>query len=166
MNTPQDFSNLPELTAAPGFAERLRQASAITGYDTGRGWQQRIADELGVKNQAIGQWMRGETLPSSSMMLKIAQRFNVALDWLLLNRGCSTGQSDPRPLDLTNPAALRDQAASLDLGDWITHASDDDLRTAACALETVFLQMNSERAARQWRNQVAPWLSAARGVVA
>lgn len=70
------------------------------------------------------------------------------------------------PLDLTSPAALRDQATSLDLGDWITNASDDDLRTAASALETVFLQMNSERAARQWRNQVAPWLSAARGVVA
>lgn len=72
---------------APGFAERFRHATALAGFGDERGWQQRIADELGVKNQAIGQWMRGETLPSSTMMLKISQRFGVSLDWLLLDRG-------------------------------------------------------------------------------
>lgn len=75
------------METAPGFAERFRHATAIAGFGDERGWQQRIADELGVKNQAIGQWMRGETLPSSAMMLKISQRFGVSLDWLLLNRG-------------------------------------------------------------------------------
>ena len=70
------------------------------------------------------------------------------------------------PLDLTNPAALRDQAASLDLGDWITHASEADLHAIATALETMVIQMHSERVARQWRAQANPWLGAARGVVA
>lgn len=72
---------------APGFADRFRHATALAGFDDERGWQQRIADELGVKNQAIGQWMRGDTILSSAMMLKISQRFGVSLDWLLLNRG-------------------------------------------------------------------------------
>ncbi len=72
---------------APGFPERFRHATTLAGFSDERGWQQRIADELGVKNQAIGQWMRGETLPSAAMMLKISQRFGVSLDWLLLNRG-------------------------------------------------------------------------------
>ena len=75
------------MDTAPGFPERFRHATALAGFGDERGWQQRIADELGVKNQAIGQWMRGETLPSSTMMLKISQRFGVSLDWLLLNRG-------------------------------------------------------------------------------
>lgn len=70
------------------------------------------------------------------------------------------------PLDLTNPAALRDQAASLDLGDWITHASEADLHAIAAALETMVIQMHSERVARQWRAQASPWLGAAAGVVA
>lgn len=81
-------TNAPDLDT--GFPERLRQATALAGFGDERGWQQRIADELGVKNQAIGQWMRGETLPCSAMMLKISQRFSVSLDWLMLNRGvCS-----------------------------------------------------------------------------
>lgn len=75
------------MDTAPGFPERFRHATALAGFGDERGWQQRIADELGVKNQAIGQWMRGETLPSSTMMLKISQRFGCSLDWLLLNRG-------------------------------------------------------------------------------
>ena len=75
------------MDTAPGFPERFRHATAIAGFGDERGWQQRVADELGVKNQAVGQWMRGETLPSSAMMLKIAQRFGVSLDWLMLDRG-------------------------------------------------------------------------------
>ena len=70
-----------------GFPERFRHATSLAGFGTERGWQQRVADELSVKNQAIGQWMRGETLPSTAMLLKISQRFEVSLDWLFLNRG-------------------------------------------------------------------------------
>lgn len=70
------------------------------------------------------------------------------------------------PLDLSNPADLRAQAASIDVSDWITHASDADLRDTARALETFFLQMNSERAARAWRAQVSPWLGTASRKVA
>ena len=36
----------------------------------------------------------------------------------------------------------------------------------AAALETMVIQMHSERVARQWRAQANPWIGAARGVVA
>lgn len=82
---------VPEKTYSIGsfteFSERFRYATSLAGFDVDRGWQQRVADELSVKNQAIGQWMRGETLPSTAMMIKIGQRFEVSLDWLFLNRG-------------------------------------------------------------------------------
>ncbi len=72
---------------ADGFSDRFKRATSLAGFPDERGWQQRIADELGVRNQAVGQWLRGETYPSSETMLKIAQRFGVSLDWLLLGRG-------------------------------------------------------------------------------
>lgn len=72
---------------ADGFSDRFKYATSLAGFPDERGWQQRIADELGVKNQAVGQWLRGETYPSATMMVKISQRFGVSLDWLLLNRG-------------------------------------------------------------------------------
>ena len=70
------------------------------------------------------------------------------------------------PIDLTNPAALRDQAASLNFGDWLTHASEADLHAIAAALETMVIQMHSERVARQWRAQANSWIGTDLGVVA
>ncbi|MBK6800470.1 MAG: helix-turn-helix domain-containing protein [Novosphingobium sp.] len=102
-----DSESQAELTAAPGFAERLRQATALAGFSDERGWQQRIAEELGVKNQAIGQWMRGETLPSTSMMLKIARRFGVTLDWLLLNRVDPSADMDKAIAKNYDPSVVR-----------------------------------------------------------
>ncbi len=70
------------------------------------------------------------------------------------------------PIDLTNPAALRDQAASLNFGDWLTHASESDLNAIANALENMVIQMHSERVSRQWRAQANPWTGAGLGVAA
>ncbi len=70
------------------------------------------------------------------------------------------------PLDLTSPAALRDQACSLNFGDWLTHASESDLNATANALENMVIQMHSERLARHWRSQSTPWTGAGLGVVA
>lgn len=70
------------------------------------------------------------------------------------------------PIDLTNSAALRDQAASLNFGDWLTHASEADLNAIANALENMVIQMHSERVSRQWRAQANPWLGTDLGVAA
>lgn len=45
--------------------------------------QQKLAETLGVTQQAVAKWEGGKAEPDSTMLLKIADMFNVSLDYLL-----------------------------------------------------------------------------------
>ena len=44
--------------------------------------QEAFAEKLGVSQQAIGLWERNKNLPNQKLLIKIAQFFNVTLDYL------------------------------------------------------------------------------------
>ena len=70
------------------FSHRFRWACAQAGYDLDvRGNQTRLAAVLGVRSQAISQWMSLDTFPATAHMLKMAEIFGVSLDWLFTGRG-------------------------------------------------------------------------------
>ena len=53
--------------------------------------QAQLADRLGVTQSLIGQWERGETLPSAAKLPAIADTLGCSID-ALFNRPASNGQ--------------------------------------------------------------------------
>lgn len=45
--------------------------------------QQKLADILGVSQQAVAKWEGGKAEPDSAMLLNISNIFNVSIDYLL-----------------------------------------------------------------------------------
>ena len=54
---------------------RLRQASGMT--------QAELAAKLNYSDKAVSKWERGESLPDVAVLSKIADLFQVSLDWLV-----------------------------------------------------------------------------------
>ena len=54
---------------------RLRQASGMT--------QAELAAKLNYSDKAVSKWERGESLPDVAVLAKIADLFQVSLDWLV-----------------------------------------------------------------------------------
>lgn len=54
---------------------RLRQASGMT--------QAELAAQLNYSDKAVSKWERGESLPDVAVLSKIADLFQVSLDWLV-----------------------------------------------------------------------------------
>ena len=70
------------------FSQRFRWACAQAGYDLNiRGNQTILAALLGVRSQAISQWMSLDTFPATAHMLKMAEILGVSLDWMFTGRG-------------------------------------------------------------------------------
>ena len=45
--------------------------------------QEQLADKLGVTKQSVSNWENGNIMPSVEMLEKIADYFNVSIDYLL-----------------------------------------------------------------------------------
>lgn len=70
------------------FGERLKMLREKAGVS-----QQKIADIVGVTQQAVGKWETGKAEPDLATVAKLAEYFNCSTDYLL-------GKSDdPRPPD-------------------------------------------------------------------
>lgn len=42
-----------------------------------------LAEVIGIKNQSFSDWKKRGTIPSADIVLKIANYFNVSIDWLI-----------------------------------------------------------------------------------
>ena len=56
--------------------------------------KQKLADEIGVSRQAISQYCDGSTVPNADKLLKIAEYFNVSLDYLVGKTEAKTDNKD------------------------------------------------------------------------
>jgi transcriptional regulator with XRE-family HTH domain len=65
--------------------------------------QQQTAEELGITHSAVGQWERGEELPSLLNLIYVAETYPASLDWLVWGMG---NNLDARVRKL--PAILRE----------------------------------------------------------
>ena len=64
------------------FATKLRKIMQETGVS-----QAQIAEKIGKSRQVISQYMHGESEPTFDTLCKIAQYFDVSIDWLLGRAG-------------------------------------------------------------------------------
>ena len=60
------------------FAERLKTLRK-SRYGLS---QAKLADELGVTQQAVGRWEKGLNMPDNSILVKLADYFSVSIDYL------------------------------------------------------------------------------------
>lgn len=60
------------------FAEKLVRLRKREGSS-----QEELAAFLGVSRQAVSRWEQGTAMPDAPNLLKLRQRFQVSLDWLL-----------------------------------------------------------------------------------
>ena len=61
--------------------ERIKQLRKEKGLT-----QSQLADELGVTDKAVSKWEVGEANPDISLLVKIAEVFNVTIDYLLTGK--------------------------------------------------------------------------------
>ena len=79
------------------FAERLKELRKIKGL-----YQGDIARILGVTRQAVSQYERGEREPSYEMLEKLADYFNVDMNYLLGKEEHSTYFIDPEIAEIAD----------------------------------------------------------------
>ncbi len=68
------------------FPQTLRQFMAVHPVTHERTTQKTLADAVGVRPQTISQYAIGETQPTPTVLLKIANYFCVTVDFLLTGR--------------------------------------------------------------------------------
>mgnify|MGYP002713279769 CR=1 FL=1 len=72
--------------------KQLRQA---------RGWtQEELASQIGVKQKQISSYERGTSNPTTDVLIKIAQVFEVSLDYLALNGNAVQGAGNIKDREL------------------------------------------------------------------
>lgn len=63
------------------FGEKLQELRKKAGLS-----QDALADKLEVSRQAVSKWERDETMPETEKVIRIAQLFQVSLDFLLMDK--------------------------------------------------------------------------------
>lgn len=63
-----------------------------------------LTSELGISNSSFTDWKKGKGTPSASTLVKLAEYFDVSLDWLLLgkHKDVSLDFSSNRDAELLN----------------------------------------------------------------
>lgn len=58
------------------YGKRIRQARKEKGLT-----QKQLAEKVSVHQNAIGEYERGEVIPSFAVMVKISEVLDISLDW-------------------------------------------------------------------------------------
>lgn len=64
------------------ISERIRQARENKGYDQGY-----LARKIGVASRTVQRWEKGEQVPDSNYLVRIATQTGVRSEWLLIGDG-------------------------------------------------------------------------------
>jgi hypothetical protein len=103
----------PELDAL-AFAERLKEAMADCGIDTGHGIGAWLSRNFKVSKYTGNAWAIGSHKPKPNVVQEMAARFRVQFEWLYTGNG-------PKRLDL----ALAEARASYDSVDITTYTPQE-----------------------------------------
>lgn len=106
------------------FSDTLKALRKESGMS-----QRELAEKLGFTQQAIGKWEVGKNFPDEKVLLKIAQIFDVSVDYLLGNEGKNSNKKDASDgLPPLTPKDERDIARDLEK---ILNSLDDKNAMAA-----------------------------------
>jgi len=74
----------------------------------GRGWtQNELAEKLGTDGRMISHYEKGKNIPSADILIKMAELFNVSIDYLLIDR------IPKRPLNQNGDAELLEKISEI-----------------------------------------------------
>ena len=107
------------------FAKRLKELRMNSPGLT----QARLAERLGVSQQAVGLWERGNNMPSHELIARLANMFNVSTDYLLDTTSSDEQDgyyTDPEVAEIAN--RLKDDPDMRILFDASSKLSKDDLQ--------------------------------------
>jgi transcriptional regulator with XRE-family HTH domain len=63
------------------FHEKIKELRDTHGWT-----QNELADKLGTDGRMISHYEKGKNIPSADILIKIAELFNVSIDYLLIDR--------------------------------------------------------------------------------
>ena len=90
------------------FSQRLNEALDDMNYPRmGHGRQSALAKELKLSAQVVGGWLKGESFPKTSQLVKVSQFLDVRSNWLLSGVGLKYPKKHVRP-DRVVPAETRE----------------------------------------------------------
>lgn len=73
------------------FGEKLQELRRASGMS-----QDTLAEKLDVSRQAVSKWERDEAMPETDKVVRIAQLFDVSIDYLLMNKEQKKPEPEPR----------------------------------------------------------------------
>jgi len=75
-------------TEVEKFSDRLNMMLNDVGLPRmGQGRQTALADELRVSPEEVSQWLKGESFPRTSILVKLSQFLGVRSNWLMTGSG-------------------------------------------------------------------------------
>lgn len=104
----------------------------------GKGLSQReLGDLFGITQQAVGRWETGQALPDATTLGKLADYFNVSVDYLLGRKIVTQDHPDPnisrllrnhgiKKLQLMENYSLEDIKKLVELGDFLRDKKTGD----------------------------------------
>lgn len=80
----------------PAFFSRIREVVAVIGN------QSKAAEQIGVTVSSVARWIKGESDPSRTNLVRLAQAAGVSIQWLATGEG-ERNQENPAPKQTQDP---------------------------------------------------------------
>lgn len=98
-------------TEVERFSDRLNMMLTDVGLPRmGQGRQTALADELQVSPEEVSQWLKGESFPRTSILVKLSQFLGVRSNWLMTGSGerqrSGNGNGDGDTIEMERPPYL------------------------------------------------------------
>jgi len=98
-------------TEVEKFSDRLNMMLNDVGLPRmGQGRQTALADELRVSPEEVSQWLKGESFPRTSILVKLSQFLGVRSNWLMTGSGkrkrSEYGNGDGDTIEMESPQYL------------------------------------------------------------
>ena len=104
-------------TEVEKFSDRLNMMLNDVGLPRmGQGRQTALADELRVAPEEVSQWLKGESFPRTSILVKLSQFLGVRSNWLMTGSGKrkrsgnGDGDGDGDTIEMERPQFLTNES--------------------------------------------------------
>lgn len=102
-------------TEVEKFSDRLNMMLNDVGLPRmGQGRQTALADELQVAPEEVSQWLKGESFPRTSILVKLSQFLGVRSNWLMTGSGkrkrSGNGDGDGDTIEMERPQFLTNES--------------------------------------------------------
>ncbi len=137
-------------TEVEKFSDRLNMMLNDVGLPRmGQGRQTALADELHVSPEEVSQWLKGESFPRTSTLVKLSQFLGVRSNWLMTGSGkrqrSNNGNGDGDTVEMERPQFLtiasNDQHGRNDRNDQNNRNDHNELSSDAFDIAVTWMKL-------------------------